>query len=161
MPSDRDNRKRKSSCKPLIVGAWSCNFTAVEPVESVGEVYAANVAYEESGTFTCDVDIANQRPFFGFPNGAHGTIISGTWKQKSRHRFKLLGTLVALSLDTNTNTWQPLARIKEVTTIRLHGDNSYTGTRTLTFYEYYDTTLTKVLPIPPLVQTIEANRLVE
>jgi len=160
MCSKCDEKKQKSNCKSPIVGAWACNFTAVEPVESVGEVYAANVAYSDGGTFTCDVDIANQRPFFGFPDGSHGTVISGTWKQVSKHHFKLLGTLVALSFDTNTNTWQPVARIKEVTKLKLHGD-SYTGTRTLRFYDYYDISLTQELPVPPLVQTIKAKRVVE
>ena len=150
-----NDHKSKCDCHSPLVGAWACNFTAETP-ESV-EVYAGNLAYAAGGTFVCDIDISNQRPFYGFPNGAHGTPITGTWKQKSKHHFKIVGTLVALTLNPTTNKWEPLARIKEVSDIELHGDR-YTGTRTLTFYDYCDISLTKTLPVPQLVQTVEAKR---
>ncbi len=154
-----EEKKRKCNCHDPLIGAWACNFTAVTPAEAAGDVYVGNVAYSAGGTCVCDLDISNQRPFFGFPNGAHATPITGSWKRTGKHTYQIVGVLAGLNLNTTTNQWEPLARIKEVSEIEVHGDR-YTGTRTLSFYEYYDNTLTNALPIPPLTQTIDAKRVV-
>lgn len=133
--------------------SWACNYTEV----TSGFETAGNVFFGD-GIYCCDMDINNQRPFPGFPEGAHATVLTGTWKALDACHIKIVASAVALSLqpdpqNPSTRTWQPFARIKDIADMKVKGD-TLKGRRTVSFYEYSDITLTKKLPIPDLVQDV-------
>ncbi len=153
----------------LVGSNWACSYSTPD-----GFISAGNVAFSGGGNGTaaggiyiCDMDINNQRPLPGFPEGAHVTVLTGSWKKVDACHFDVVASAVVLSLqadptDPTIRTWQPLARIKDVATMKLHG-NKLRGTRTVSFYDYFDISLTKKLPPPfaDLVQTVQAQRVTQ
>ena len=163
----------EKKCKCQLHGAWACRFTFTSPPIPMNPPSGANIVFNEDGTYVCDVDVAHQRPFGNFTNGARATPITGIWKKTGKCKYTCVGTNTALSLQpnpadpTNPNcyVWLPFARIKEECIIEVHCDNTHTGVKTFTLYDYNDLTLTQRLldpttqePVPSFIQNIEAAR---
>lgn len=142
-----------------IVGVWLQNQTLVGNPDLV---LAAQAIFAEDGTNFRNLDVDLQR-VFGPPSFPEGTVFSisddySRWKKVSKNHYKCVGTQIALHKDEE-GFFVPLARAKCEIDIRICGD-TMTGTETLTFFDYYDLTLTVPFEgLPTLEFTIEGKKL--
>jgi hypothetical protein len=157
--------KASNSLEKINNSSWACNYTQVD----TGFLSAGNMSLGD-GTYVCDMDINNQRPFPGFPAGAHVSVLTGTFNRSDKCHFTIVATAVGLTLQSNPGnipqeTWQPFARLKDTAEMTIVDNNTLKGTRTVSFYDYFDITLTKRLidpntglPVPDIVQTVICKR---
>jgi len=150
----------QAKCDPLV-GVWLQN----QHVDGDPElVLAAQVIANADGTLHRNLDVDLQR-VINSPLFPENTVFSisddySNWKRVSKHRYECLGTQILL-IKTPDNTFVPLARAKCEIEFTLDG-NSMTGTEKLTFFDYYDLTLTvPFVDLPELTFTIEGQKLVQ
>ncbi|MBS0634216.1 MAG: hypothetical protein JSR37_01980 [Verrucomicrobia bacterium] len=142
-----------------IVGVWLQNQTFVGDPSLV---LASQAIFAADGTNFRNLDVDLQR-VLGPPSFPEGTVFSisddySRWKKVGKGHYRCLGTQIALVKGEDGN-FTPLARAKCEIDIRICGD-SMTGTETLSFYDYYDLTLTIPFEALPTLQfTIEGKKL--
>lgn len=149
----------KSNKQDPIVGVWLQNQ---RPTGSSSLILAAQAVFNADGTVTRNIDPDLQR-VLGLPDFPEGTVFSisddySVWKKKSKHRYECVGTQIML-VKNEDGTFTPLARAKCVIDIKVC-DDTMTATETLSFYDYYDLSLTVPFePLSPLHFKIEGKRL--
>jgi hypothetical protein len=150
----------KSEKVDPIVGVWLQNQAVVcDPSLLLG----AQAIFNSDGTVSRNLD-ANLQRVFGPPLFPEGTVFSisddySKWKKVSKCHYSCVGTQIML-IKQEDGTFEPLARAKCVIDIKLSGDRM-TATETLTFFDYYDLSLTIPFPgLPPSLKfTIEGKKL--
>ncbi len=151
-----------SSCDKVdpLVGVWLQNQTLdADP----SFVLAAQVVVNADHTLVRNIDVDLQRVINDTTVFPEGTVFSisddySNWKRISKHSYRCVGTQIVL-IKQEDGTFEPLARAKCEITFTVHG-NTMTGKEVISFYDYYDLTLTVPFqPLPPLSFTIEGKKL--
>lgn len=142
----------KPSKEEPIIGAWTGNMqTETVP----GKQFASNFTFFPGGLAFCHIDVHVQRfDVFNTPNAPTTfscTVDGGCWKKTGPCKYHFEGVIIFLVKDENGN-FQPFVRGKEQADLQVSVD-TLTEQRTITFYEYEDSTLTKLAPVPPLFIT--------
>ena len=142
-----------------IVGVWLQNQ---RPAGDSELILAAQAIFNADGTVSRNLDPDLQR-VLGPPEFPEGTVFSisddySEWERVSKHCYKCVGTQIVLIKNLD-GTFTPLARAKCEINLSVHGKNM-TGRETLSFYDYYDLTLTvPFLGLPTLEFVIEGRKL--
>lgn len=146
------------SCDPIL-GVWLENQNEAN---NPNLTLAAQAIFNADGTCVRNID-ANLQRVLGPPLFPEGTVFSisdeyAIWRRISKHRYECLGTQILLTKNQD-GTFTPLARSKCTIEIHLNGD-TMTAFETLSFFDYFDLTLTQPFPpLPTLHFNIEGRRL--